>query len=55
MPRGITAMGLGRYLSKYKDRVVDGHRIRKRLNPDTRAAEYALEALVQQAEMELPQ
>jgi Bifunctional DNA primase/polymerase, N-terminal len=43
MPKVVTPMGLGRYLSKFKDRVVDGYRIRKRLNPSTRAAEYLLE------------
>jgi len=43
MPKAVTPMGLGRYLSKFKDRVVEGHRIRKRLNPSSRAAEYLLE------------
>jgi len=48
MPKGVTPMGLGRYLSKFKDRVVAGHRIRRRLNPQTRAAEYLVEWLGQE-------
>lgn len=53
MPRGFTPMGLGRYLSKFKDRVIDGHRIRKRLNPSARSAEYLLEAAEQQSTLRL--
>ena len=54
MPKLITASGLGRYLSKFKDRVIDGHRLRKRLNPSSRAAEYLLESVTEAATTPLP-
>jgi hypothetical protein len=45
MPRGVTPDGLGRYLSRFVDRVVGKHRLRKRKNPETRQAEYLIEVL----------
>jgi hypothetical protein len=48
MPKNVTPDGLGRYLSRFKDRIVGGHRLRKRQHPDTRQAEYLIE-IVQSA------
>jgi hypothetical protein len=43
MPRGIDQTALGRVLGKYIDRVEGGFRLRKRLHPQSRQAQYSLE------------
>jgi hypothetical protein len=45
MVRGISPDGLGRFLSRYVDRVVGGYAIRKRKHPDTRVKQYLLEPI----------
>jgi hypothetical protein len=43
MRRGIDQMALGRVLAKYVDRVEGGYRLRRRLHPQSRQAQYSLE------------
>jgi hypothetical protein len=43
MPRGIDQTALGRVLGKYIDRVEGGFRLKKRLHPHSRQAQYSLE------------
>ena len=54
MPRGVTPDGLGRYLSRFVDRVVGKHRLRKRKNPETRQAEYLIEVVGPGSQAEVP-
>ena len=43
MPRGVTPDGLGRFLSRFVDRIVGDYRLRKRKHPTTREKQYLVE------------
>ena len=47
MPRGITPDGLGRFLTRYADRIVGGYRLRKRQHPVSKRAQYLVETAPQ--------
>jgi hypothetical protein len=45
LPRDVTSEGLGRFLSRYVDRVVGDYRLRKRKHPITRVKQYLVEPM----------
>lgn len=45
LPRDVTSEGLGRFLSRYVDRVVGSYRLRKRKHPITRVKQYLVEPM----------